>query len=378
MSKRQRHLYYICNFLVFAALAMVNTVMIPYMKAVGYSLMQQSVILAANALIAIIGQFLFGYLCDRHHSMKRFFLIAYILFMAGTCLMLIREDQLFWYHLFSIALSSGLVKVVSGLNETWMLLADADHYGHLRAAGALGLTAGSPIAGYIAQMMSYRSLMWAFLALSALILVLLGRCKDVKKEKSANLKDDLKDLLSNRRYLLLVLIFLLIYMAGTADQYTVVDKLLQIGGSTADVGWKWSIQSFCEFPLFLAGGWLLSKVKPLTLLGFGILMYAVKFALYAFAQEPLWIVACASLQLVTMPMVLLSSKFLIKKVSAEAVAGSAQMFAMAVFVGISALLTPLICAPLVENLGHDVTLYGIAAFCLIPLALTLIYARRYK
>ena len=126
MSKRQRHLYYICNFLVFAALAMVNTVMIPYMKAVGYSLMQQSVILAANALIAIIGQFLFGYLCDRHHSMKRFFLIAYISFVAGTCLMLIREDQLFWYHLFSIALSSGLVKVVSGLNETWMLLADAD------------------------------------------------------------------------------------------------------------------------------------------------------------------------------------------------------------------------------------------------------------
>ena len=107
-------------------------------------------------------------------------------------------------------------------------------------------------------------------------------------------------------------------------------------------------------------------------------MYAVKFALYAFAQEPLWIVACASLQLVTMPMVLLSSKFLIKEVSAEAVAGSAQMFAMAVFVGISALLTPLICAPLVEHLGHDVTLYGIAAFCLIPLALTLIYARRYK
>lgn len=378
MSKRQRHLYYICNFLVFAVLAMVNTVMIPYMKAVGYSLMQQSVILAANALIAIIGQFLFGYLCDRHHSMKRFFLIAYISFVAGTCLMLIREDQLFWYHLFSIALSSGLVKVVSGLNETWMLLADADHYGRLRAAGALGLTAGSPIAGYIAQMMSFRSLMWAFLALSALILVLLGRCKDVKKKKSSNLKDDLKDLLSNRRYLLLVLIFLLIYMAGTADQYTVVDKLLQIGGSTADVGWKWSIQSFCEFPLFLAGGWLLSKVKPLTLLGFGILMYAVKFALYAFAQEPLWIVACASLQLVTMPMVLLSSKFLIKEVSAEAVAGSAQMFAMAVFVGISALLTPLICAPLVEHLGHDVTLYGISAFCLIPLALTLIYARRYK
>ena len=48
MSKRQRHLYYACNFFVFAALAMVNTITIPYMKEIGYSLMQQSVILAAN------------------------------------------------------------------------------------------------------------------------------------------------------------------------------------------------------------------------------------------------------------------------------------------------------------------------------------------
>ena len=167
-------------------------------------------------------------------------------------------------------------------------------------------------------------------------------------------------------------------MAGTADQYTVVDKLLHIGGSAREVGWKWGIQSFCEFPLFLAGGWLLAKISAQRLLAAGIFMYGVKFALYAFFQEPLWIVACALLQLVTMPLVLLTSKFLIRQVTSEAVAGSAQMFAMAVFVGVSALITPLICAPLVERFGHDLTLYGIAAFCLIPLLLTLFYIRKNK
>lgn len=378
MSKRQRHLYYACNFFVFAALAMVNTITIPYMKEIGYSLMQQSVILATNALIAILGQFLFGYLCDRFHAIKRLFLMAYILFIAGTCVMLMQGEKRFWIHLLSIALSGGLVKVVTGLNETWMLQADAQHYGRLRAAGALGLSAGSPIAGYISAQLSYGAMMWGFLAVSAMAILMLLRCKDVRLKKSADLKHDLKQLLCNRDYLLLVIIFLLIYMAGTADQYTVVDKLLHIGGSAREVGWKWGIQSFCEFPLFLAGGWLLAKISAQRLLAAGIFMYGVKFALYAFFQEPLWIVACALLQLVTMPLVLLTSKFLIRQVTSEAVAGSAQMFAMAVFVGVSALITPLICAPLVERFGHDLTLYGIAAFCLIPLLLTLFYIRKNK
>ena len=246
MSKRQRHLYYACNFFVFAALAMVNTITIPYMKEIGYSLMQQSVILAANALIAILGQFLFGYLCDRFHAIKRLFLMAYILFIAGTCVMLMQGKKRFWIHLLSIALSGGLVKVVTGLNETWMLQADAQHYGRLRAAGALGLSAGSPIAGYISAQLSYGAMMWGFLAVSAMAILMLLRCKDVRLKKSADLKHDLKQLLCNRDYLLLVIIFLLIYMAGTADQYTVVDKLLHIGGSAREVGWKWGIQSFCH------------------------------------------------------------------------------------------------------------------------------------
>ena len=71
--------------------------------------MQQGIILAGGAVIAIVGQFLFGYLCDRFHRIRRFFLIGYVIFLAAAVAMLLHEETLFTYHLFAIALSAGNV-----------------------------------------------------------------------------------------------------------------------------------------------------------------------------------------------------------------------------------------------------------------------------
>ena len=108
--------YIVVNFLIFVSLAAVNTQMIPFMTTVGYTLMQQGIILAGGAVCAIVGQFLFGYLCDRFHRIRRFFLIGYVIFLAAAVAMLLHEETLFTYHLFAIALSAGMVKVLMGLN----------------------------------------------------------------------------------------------------------------------------------------------------------------------------------------------------------------------------------------------------------------------
>lgn len=370
MDTRTRMFYIVVNFLIFVSLAAVNTQMIPFMTTVGYTLMQQGIILAGGAVCAIVGQFLFGYLCDRFHRIRRFFLIGYVIFLAAAVAMLLHEETLFTYHLFAIALSAGMVKVLMGLNETWMVEADGEHYGMLRAGGALGLCVGSPLTGFIVTQASYQVLLYALLGLALLVSILLFFCKDVQKQGNGSLKRDLGQLLSDRQYLLLVLILLLIYIAGTADQYTVVDKLLAIGGNAQDVGWKWGIQSFAEVPIFFIGNLLLKKLQARRLLLIGICMYAVKFFLYALFQTPLLLIVCALLQLVTLPLVLLASKELIRSISEASTASSAQMFAMAVFIGGSALITPLLTSVMVGWIGYDPTLYAISAFCLLPLILT--------
>ena len=109
------------NFLSFVAISMVNTQMIPFMTSIGYDVIQRGYILAANSIVAIAGQFLFGYLCDRFSQIKKFFFLAYTFLFISGILMFLKTEQFFIYHLLTIAVMGGMVKVIMGLNETWML-----------------------------------------------------------------------------------------------------------------------------------------------------------------------------------------------------------------------------------------------------------------
>ncbi|MFR5079963.1 MAG: hypothetical protein ACLTDX_18925 [[Clostridium] innocuum] len=73
MKKQMRWLLYAMNFLAFFAISMVNTQMIPFLSKLGYTVVQRGYILAANAVVAIAGQILFGYLCDRFQRVKGLF-----------------------------------------------------------------------------------------------------------------------------------------------------------------------------------------------------------------------------------------------------------------------------------------------------------------
>ncbi|MCR0258146.1 MFS transporter [[Clostridium] innocuum] len=374
-----RWLLYAMNFLAFFAISMVNTQMIPFLSKLGYTVVQRGYILAANAVVAIVGQFLFGYLCDRFQRVKVFFLAAYLLLTASSFAMFLVEHQTFWYHLFTVALMGGMVKVIMGLDETWMLEVDQENYGRLRASGALGLTIGSPIAGFLVHRFHYTSILISLGIVSVILCWLIIKAKDADKKKGERIKmESVQQLLKNRGYLLLVFIYLLVYMIGTADQYVVIDKMLDIGGNSTAVGIKWALQSFMEVPLFLFSAKILARFQTKTLLYFGTLMYGIKFLLYGISFQPWMIILTAALQLVTLPIIMLTSKVLIKEITPEKLFSSAQMFAMAVFIGVSGLITPLITSYLSKAFGYDWTLYIVAAFSIIPLLLIFYYGHHFQ
>lgn len=365
---------YILNFLAFFAISMVNTQMIPYLSKVGYGVMERGYILAANSVVAIGGQLLFGYLCDRYRKIRRFFGIAYVLLLASSIAMFLVQQEMFFYHLFTVALMGGMVKVIMGLDETWMLELDQQNYGKLRAAGAMGLTIGSPIAGYLIRQFSYMSLVYSISGISILLFFCLKKSPDAKRvgDERVDFKS-LGLLLKNKAYILLVTIFLLVYMIGTADQYVVIDKMLAIGANNAQVGFKWALQSFMEVPLFLGASWILKKFKNYTLLIFGTVMYSLKFVCYGLSFHPWMVIATTTLQLVTLPIIMLTSKVLVNEITPKKLQSSAQMFAMAIFIGVSGLITPLITSFLCDHIGYDWTLYTVAIFGIVPFLLILWY-----
>ena len=72
---------------------------------------------------------------------------------------------------------------------------------------------------------------------------------------------------------------------------------------------------------------------------------------------------------------MLSSKFLFQSVTKKELFNTAQMFAMAIFVGGSMFFTPIITSYLSKILGYNMLLYGIAMFTIIPFILSILYTR---
>ena len=374
---KRNALLYIQNFLAFFVFSYVSTQLIPFLKEHAFSLGQRGIVLALVAVIATIGQIVFGLLCDRYHQMKRFLLIGYLILAVSALAMVLSSGDLFAYLLLVCAMVGGFAKIMQGLTETYLFQLDQQNYPKLRAAGALGFTVGAIAAGQIVSLTSFPMLAIGLLIVSVLWLFCFRELQDVRIESNYSLKE-IKKLFRNRRYLAFVFVFFMIYLISNGDQYIVVDKMVALKASHDVIAIKWAVQSIMEVPLLLGANRLLKKVNAYTLLLVAVVMYGIKFFLYGFAQDPYFIIGITFLQVVTLPIVALVSKLIIEDICESSLRSSAQLFALAIFVGLSGLLTPLISSALIDWLGYDLTLYVFAAANLAPFAFLIGFRKKLK
>lgn len=362
--------------MLFICIAFFNTQLIPFLKDVGYNTMDRGIILAVNALFSIALQIVFGFLCDHYKTMKKFFYVAYALFLGFGCVMFYFTQEMFYFHLLLTSMMASMVKVLTAIIETWMLYLDQKEYGRYRAIGAFGLCIGSPLIGEIIDRFSYTGVIIAGLIASVITLVSAFFTDEVEYQENIDFKEMLH-LFKNKEYMYIVLIYFLIYMVGTADQYAVIDKMINLEAGSLMIGIKWAIQSLLEIPFFLYAAKLLKKFRPYVLLGVGIIMYGIKFILYGLSPSPVWIIVTTTLQIVTLPVIAYTSKIILEQICPKLKA-SAQMLAMAIFIGGSAFVTPLITSFIAQRFGYDLTLYMWGIFAVLPFLLLLFKKRVIK
>jgi MFS family permease len=99
----------------FISLALAFTQLIPFLIYVGYDPLQRGIILSTIAFVAFFGQLWSGYLCDRYHTVKRFFGIFWILLTISSVLMYYVTTQLFFFHFIAVSFVGGLFRVTNGL-----------------------------------------------------------------------------------------------------------------------------------------------------------------------------------------------------------------------------------------------------------------------
>ena len=378
---------YLINFVLYLAafisLALAFTQLIPFLIYVGYDPLQRGIILSTIAFVAFFGQLWSGYLCDRYRSVKRFFGLFWILFTLFSVAMYYVTTQVFFFHFIAVSFVGGLFRVTNGLLETWTIETSKkvrDNFGMIRAFGAIGWAIGAPLTSFLITSFGYRYL-GLFMAVGAIITYGIAQLlPDASKVKSdASLRfSDIRQLLTHKPYILLMVIFILVSVVMTADMYTVIDKILYVGGTNDDVGLKWSFQAIMELPFFFLGGWMLLKLGSKKILVSSIVFYIIRFFLYSVVQTPFLLIAVSGMQMLTFPLYMIAQKVLIDDETPLHLKSTGQMMGMALFNGVPTFVTPLIAGVLVNSFGYDRTLLIFTVSLIIPLILSVIYRPKLK
>lgn len=350
--------------ITFMAISAVNSQLIPYLNYLEVSSDLKSWILGGSALVSLLFAVAIGYLSDHLGRFKPSFYITLVLFIISSLGSFLFTR--FWLQIFMIITMFALVKEVMSINETWIFTIEPQKFGKFHCFSALGLVVGSLLAGWFHQQLSALALCGFIVGCGVISGILAFKLEDKSSNKGSISFSKMKQLLVNRDYMLLLFILFLLMLSGFADQFVVVDKLIDLGGSKVMVSVKFAIQSLMEIPIYLGSLKLFKKFESVHLLLVASLMTGVKFLAYGFSNTVFWLLLSSSLQLLTHPLIVLTSKTLIAKTMDKSLASSAQIIGFAVYFGLSGFITPVISNWLASSWSDEVVLFLFAGLAVFP------------
>lgn len=382
-ATRQKQLYIGLYLVAYLAFSFASTQFTPFLSSLGYDTFARGLLLASYAVTTLVFQLVLGFLSDKYQTVKKVLAIVLLVYAVASLLFFNLNQQQFWWHMVLIAISGGLLNTATGLLDTWVLqspLAVRKSLSFLKAFGSVGWAFGSLSVSFVVLNVGYRGLGFSIVLLIAIAVAVGTLIEDSiaiseKKRQTELTLSDVASLLKDKRYSLLVLILFLLYFVIICNNVTVIDKMLELKASTLEIGYKWSIQSLFEIPAYLIGGRLLQKVNGYHLLTVCGTALFVQFILYATASTVQQIIVISGMQMLTTPLLMVSSKVLIYELSSEHMKATGQMLALSIFIGLGSMVSPVVAGFLVQWQGITFTLFGIAGIPLIAIGLLILLRR---
>lgn len=365
-------IFYILSYGIFS---FSSTKFTPYLSEIGYSALQRGIILSGYAAATIILQLLFGILSDHYQTMKKIIIVCLCVYGIVSVILFSTQKASIAVYFVLVSLSGGLLNSCCGLYDTWVLGCSEEirkNLSFIKAFGSIGWAIGSIAASLIISLFSYKGLGISIIVITILSLANITILPDIDQiqVKSKLSAGDFKKLMKNQQYVLLIVILFLMYSMVIANNCTVIDKMIDLHASDAQISIKWSLQSLLEIPTYLAGAYLLARFSGLKLLRQSSAILILQFVLFAWAKSPTVIIAASILQLFSTPIILVASKMLILEIAPENLKNSSQLIALSIFTGGSSMLMPVVGGFFSEHIGFNLTLGCVALLGVCSFLLT--------
>jgi hypothetical protein len=276
-------------------------------------------------------------------------------------------------------MSAGLANLNFGYLDNWLFTFGEkarDQFSFIRAFGSIGWAAASIVIAKLLNEFGYKGLGLSIILITIMLLGLMFLIEEgVKSSQGKSEKitmDDIKELLNNKKYILAIIILFLIYCAGTANSTTIIDKMLQLGATNADIGYKWTISALVEIPVYIYGSFFLKRLGAYKLLSISAFTVTLQFILFGMSNSVSSMVLLSVFQIINGPMMMLASRILIYEFSSEKLKSTGLLLALSIYSGLSAFIMPSIGGTITNYFNVNTTIYIVAGVAGIGFLLSLV------
>lgn len=370
-------IFYFISYLIFS---FCITNFTPFLSAIGFNPFQRGIILSGIAIVAILLQLYFGYLSDRLQTVKRIALVSLIIYLFGVIFIFNHNINNYSIQLIIVSFVGGFSNAFTGLYDIWVLGMNEtvqNMLSFIKGFGSFGWAIGSLISSYIIMNFYYGGLRISLILLTLVLIFITYNIPDVSriKEKEAINRNDINNLLRRKDFTLLILSLVLMYSLITAKNSIVIDKMIYFNASRYQISLNWFFSSIVEIPMYLMGGKLYKKFKPIRLLQISSLVLVIQFISYSFSTTNRQIILISILQLFTTPIIMVASKLIILEITPRYLLNTGQMVALSIFTGLPSLFVPVVSGYLSITFGYDISLALLSIVGIIAFFITILFTK---
>lgn len=378
MNKEQKMMLRFCivYLISYMSFAFASNQIIPYLTAIGYNSIERGILISTYSIITIILQLVVGILSDKWRTIKKLCLVSLAAFAIMSLVFYSFEMKIFSLHLIILALSGGLCNLQFGLIDNWVIESNQylkNKYSFIRAFGSIGWGIASIIIATIITKFGYKGVGISILSAVIITLFLMIFIADASKATQSNVhdtisKEDLKSLFS-KKYILLIIIMFLLNCAGRTGGLAVIDKMIIIGATNADIGIRWSILAFIEIPIYFLGGTILHRLGPKKLLIIACIVMTFQYIAYGITNSVIMILFISALNVLAGPMMNLGSRMLVFDYSSDKLKSTGSLVGISVWGGLSGVVIPTLSGVISSFYGINTAIYFASICAVIALVL---------
>ena len=335
-----------------------NTILISflplYLQFRGLNGTQIGWVLAVESLASILAQPFWGYLSDKHKTVKRILFICIIGLLIGSTIFfqmdtlptILIMGAIFYFFATPVgALTDSLAQRRSmELNVS---------FGSIRMWGSVGFAISSLIVGEILTSFGIEYMSFAYLAFGLLALMTLFPLKDVVVDSTPVKIKDLARIVTNKPFLIFLSVIVFITITHRMNDYYMALYITELGGTESLVGMAWFAGVIAEAAVFALAGYWFRKYHSMVFIIFAAILYTIRWFLYVAVDDPMLIVALQFMHGLTFGVFYTAAFDYVTRLIPTFLQSTGHLVFFSVYFGFSGIIGSLAGGSIIENFGGE-------------------------